>query len=152
MATLSGNNLSHSSTRAFDPLAPFRRENQGEPASDGRPVHCFYLPPPTPFAATPDEHVPRAHPDRDCTQGDTSDEESIQELENKIKALRGYADDFLELSLMESHARILDRISQFEAELEQRKRRKTELLLSRLNRDFPDLAAIAREEARRRGL
>ncbi|KAL4906262.1 hypothetical protein BDW74DRAFT_167386 [Aspergillus multicolor] len=140
MATPSDNNLNHTSNRTSDPLAPFCRENQVETASDGRPA---------PLITTSDESVLIAHPVRDRTRGDTSDEESTQELENKIKALRGYADDVLELSLMESHARILDRISQFEAERAQRKRRKTELLLSRLDRDFPDLAALAREEARR---
>ncbi|KAL5001118.1 hypothetical protein BDV10DRAFT_19525 [Aspergillus recurvatus] len=146
------NNLNDTPARAFDPLAPFRHENQVEPAPESHSAQYAYLPPPTTVAATPDESVSRRHIERNCNEGDTADNESIQELENKLRALRGYADDALELSLMESHAKILDRISQVEAEIERQKRRKAELLFSRLNKDFPDLADLAREEARRRGL
>ncbi|KAL5045631.1 hypothetical protein BDW71DRAFT_183586 [Aspergillus fruticulosus] len=146
-----GNNLHDSSTRAFNPLAPFCCENQVVPAPEGHSARYAYLHPPT-LTATPDESVSRRHIERNRNGGDAPDNESIQELENKLTALRGYADDVLELSLVESHARILDRISQVEAEIEWQKRRKAELLLSRLNRDFPELADLAREEARRRGL
>ncbi|KAL4785667.1 hypothetical protein BJX76DRAFT_346855 [Aspergillus varians] len=159
MATPDRNNLADIPPQVFDPLGPFRSENQTGPllpgirqpsrSSESRPTHYPYLPPPTAFTATPEGSVSRRHANRD---EHASDQESIRDLESKLKALRGYADDILELSLVESHGRILDRISQLEAELEQRKRRKAELLLSRLNRDFPDLADLAREEARRQGL
>lgn len=98
----------------------------------------------TPVSSGPAERVD--------PKGDATDEENIHDLESKLEALRGYANDILELSLVESHAKILDRISQLETEIEKRKRQKTELLLSRLDRDFPDLADLAREEARRRGV
>ncbi|KAL6235548.1 hypothetical protein BDW75DRAFT_230171 [Aspergillus navahoensis] len=123
-----------------------------EPAPQGQSAQYAYLPPPTTLTATPDQSVPQRYIERSHNEGGASVNESIQELENKLTALRGYADDVLELSLMESHPKIMDRISQVEAEIEQRKRRKAELLLSRLNRDFSDLADLAREEVRRRGL
>lgn len=78
--------------------------------------------------------------------------ESIAALEKKRDALRQYADDLIELALVESHAKVLDTICQLENEIEQRRRAKAELLFSNLHRDFPHLADLAREEARRRGI
>ncbi|KJK65061.1 hypothetical protein P875_00010687 [Aspergillus parasiticus SU-1] len=80
------------------------------------------------------------------------DEENIPSLERKLGALRQYADGLLELSLIDSHAKVLDKISSLEAQIERKRRQKAELLFSSLNRDFPDLADIAMEEARRRGI
>ncbi|PIG81185.1 hypothetical protein AARAC_005273 [Aspergillus arachidicola] len=80
------------------------------------------------------------------------DEENIPSLERKLGALRQYADGLLELSLIDSHAKVLDKISSLEAQIERKRRQKAELLFSGLNRDFPDLADIAMEEARRRGI
>jgi hypothetical protein len=82
----------------------------------------------------------------------STEEENIPSLERKLGALRQYADDLLELSLVDSHAKILDKISHLEAQIEQKKRQKAEILFNSLNRDFPDLADIAMEEARRRGI
>jgi hypothetical protein len=73
-------------------------------------------------------------------------------LEKRLEALRRYADDLLELSLVESHAKLLEKITAYETQIEQIRRRKAERLFSNLNRDFPDLANVAIEEARRRGL
>ncbi|KAL5357685.1 hypothetical protein BJX96DRAFT_163243 [Aspergillus floccosus] len=80
-----------------------------------------------------------------------ADDESIPSLEKKLEALRQYATELLELSLVESHGKILERIGQLEEEVERRRRLKAEVLFRRLQRDFPDLANVAREEARRRG-
>lgn len=80
------------------------------------------------------------------------DDENIPSLERKLGALRQYADGLLELSLIDSHAKVLDKISSLEAQIERKRRQKAELLFSGLNRDFPDLADIAMEEARRRGI
>ncbi|KNG87688.1 hypothetical protein ANOM_003907 [Aspergillus nomiae NRRL 13137] len=80
------------------------------------------------------------------------DEENIPSLERKLGALRQYADGLLELSLIDSHAKVLDKISDIEAQIERKRRQKAELLFSGLNRDFPDLADMAMEEARRRGI
>lgn len=82
----------------------------------------------------------------------SEDGESIGALQKKRDTLRQYADDLLELALVESHAKVLDTISQLEREIEQRKRAKAERLFDNLNRDFPYLADLAREEARRRGI
>ncbi|KAL2814234.1 hypothetical protein BDW59DRAFT_177975 [Aspergillus cavernicola] len=155
--------IGYTPSRTFDPLGPFRSdkvESQNPLAaapgqsSSSRPTHYPYLPPPSSYSVSQDETVPRGHTNsRDDSKAEGLDlEEDIRVLERKLAALRGYADDLLELSLVESHAKILERIVQFEAEIEQRKRRKAEVLLSNLNRDFPDLADLAREEARRRGL
>ncbi|KAL3464401.1 hypothetical protein BJX64DRAFT_254903 [Aspergillus heterothallicus] len=76
----------------------------------------------------------------------------IYVLERKIDALREYAYGVNELDMVESHAKIMERISQLEGELEQLKRRKAETLLANLSRDFPDIAEVARDEARRRGI
>ncbi|THC92803.1 hypothetical protein EYZ11_007705 [Aspergillus tanneri] len=78
--------------------------------------------------------------------------DNIASLEKKCDSLRQYADDLLELRLVESHAALLDRIGQLEAEIERRKRRKAEMLFDNLHRDFPELANMAREEAQRRGI
>lgn len=164
MATPSRNDIGQTPSRVFDPLGPFRRENQsqtGSPFSDIRqssrssethPGHYPHLPPPTSSTSVLETPVSSGPAERVDPKGDAADEENIQDLESKLETLRGYANDILELSLVESHAKILDRISQLETEIEKRKRRKTELLLSRLDRDFPDLADLAREEARRRGV
>jgi uncharacterized protein Yka (UPF0111/DUF47 family) len=82
----------------------------------------------------------------------STSEESIPVLEKRLDALRRYADDLLELSLVESHAKLLEKITAFETQIEQIRRQKAERLFSNLNRDFPDLANVAMEEARRRGL
>ncbi|GIJ87792.1 hypothetical protein Asppvi_006705 [Aspergillus pseudoviridinutans] len=82
----------------------------------------------------------------------STSEESILILEKRLDALRRYADDLLDLSLVESHAKVLEKITAFESQIEQIRRRKAETLFSNLNRDFPDLANVAMEEARRRGL
>ncbi|GAQ04296.1 hypothetical protein ALT_1617 [Aspergillus lentulus] len=82
----------------------------------------------------------------------STSEESIPVLEKRLDALRRYADDLLELSLVESHAKLLEKITAYETQIEEIKRRKAERLFSNLTRDFPDLANVAMEEARRRGL
>ncbi|KAE8146561.1 hypothetical protein BDV25DRAFT_162242 [Aspergillus avenaceus] len=82
----------------------------------------------------------------------SNEEENIPSLEKKLAALRKYADDLLELSLVESHAKVEEKISELETQIERRKRQKAETLFNSLNRDFPDLATIAMEEARRRGI
>ncbi|KAL4897146.1 hypothetical protein BDV59DRAFT_198568 [Aspergillus ambiguus] len=79
------------------------------------------------------------------------DDDSIRVLENKLEALRQYATELLDLSLVESHGKIVERIAQLEEEMERRRREKAKKLLGRLQQDFPDLADVAREEARRRG-
>ncbi|PLB52824.1 hypothetical protein P170DRAFT_507563 [Aspergillus steynii IBT 23096] len=78
--------------------------------------------------------------------------ESIAALERKRDSLRQYANDLIELDLVDSHAKVMDAICQLDGEIEKRRRAKAELLFSNLHRDFPDLAELAREEARRRGI
>ncbi|KAL2860596.1 hypothetical protein BJX68DRAFT_225679 [Aspergillus pseudodeflectus] len=73
-------------------------------------------------------------------------------MEGRLSTLRRYADDITELGLDESRAKIEERLTQLEAELEQQKWTKAEKPLKFLNRDFPDLAGVAIEEARRPGL
>ena len=108
-----------------------------------------------PRSSTPDNtayrypHEPKNHNENNLNP---IDEENILSLERKLGSLRQYADGLLELSLIDSHAKVLDKISSLEAQIERKKRQKAELLFSGLNRDFPDLADIAMEEARRRGL
>ncbi|GJP91456.1 hypothetical protein AlacWU_04355 [Aspergillus niger] len=82
----------------------------------------------------------------------TTDEASISFLERKLEELRRYADELLDLSLVDSHAKVLEKIGQLQGQIEERKRRKAEALFDSLDRDFPELATVAREEARRRGL
>ncbi|GKZ18818.1 hypothetical protein AbraIFM66951_009522 [Aspergillus brasiliensis] len=82
----------------------------------------------------------------------TPDEASISSLGRRLEELRRYADELLDLSLVESHAKVLEKISQLQSQIEERKRRKAEALFDNLDRDFPELATVAREEARRRGL
>ncbi|OJJ76065.1 hypothetical protein ASPBRDRAFT_38440 [Aspergillus brasiliensis CBS 101740] len=82
----------------------------------------------------------------------TPDEASISSLGRRLEELRRYADELLDLSLVESHAKVLEKISQLQSQIEERKRRKAEALFDSLDRDFPELATVAREEARRRGL
>ncbi|PKX92201.1 uncharacterized protein P174DRAFT_374014, partial [Aspergillus novofumigatus IBT 16806] len=99
----------------------------------------------------------RDHPSREDNYSPSSTststgEESIPVLEKRLEALRRYADDLLELSLVESHAKLLEKIITYETQIEQIRRQKAEKLFSNLNRDFPDLANVAMEEARRRGL
>ncbi|KAJ0426042.1 hypothetical protein BJY00DRAFT_323599 [Aspergillus carlsbadensis] len=77
----------------------------------------------------------------------------IPAMERRRHTIRRYADDITtELGLIESRATIAERISQLKAELGHLKRAKAEKLLRNLDRDFPDLANVAREEARRLGL
>ncbi|KAL4816276.1 hypothetical protein BDW67DRAFT_56200 [Aspergillus spinulosporus] len=116
-----GNNLDYVSTQAFDPLAPFRLENQVGPAPEGHFAQCPYLSIPSTPSPTLDESVSRHLIERNGNEGDPADNESIQELEHKLKALRGYATNMLELSLMEFRARILNRVSQLEDETERQK-------------------------------
>lgn len=80
----------------------------------------------------------------------SADDESIPSLEKKLEALRQYVAELLELSLVESHGKILERIGQLEEEVA-RRRQKAERLFRLLQQDFPDLADVMREEARRRG-
>ncbi|PYH92611.1 hypothetical protein BO71DRAFT_329506 [Aspergillus ellipticus CBS 707.79] len=80
-----------------------------------------------------------------------TDEVSIIELEEKVRKLREYADRFLDLSLVDTHAKLVEKIAQLQQQIEEHKRRKAETLFDNLDQDFPDLASIAREEARRRG-
>ncbi|KAL5334307.1 hypothetical protein BJX70DRAFT_21486 [Aspergillus crustosus] len=151
-AVFDDNRTSQTPSRVFDPLGPFRIERHVESrntqSSESRAPYSYPHPPSFPSP----EHVATRNGAPESNNKDArDDEESICVLEKKLEALHGYADDLLELSLVDSHAKILERISQFEAEIEQRKRRKAEILLSKLNRDFPDIADLAREEARRRG-
>ncbi|KAF9889012.1 hypothetical protein FE257_007989 [Aspergillus nanangensis] len=89
--------------------------------------------------------------DRDSAAS-TNPEDSIASLEKKVESLRQYAGDLLELSLVESHAKLQERINRLEGEIEHRRRQKAEWLFGRLHREFPDLADLAMDEARRRGL
>jgi hypothetical protein len=81
-----------------------------------------------------------------------SDGTSIPELERQIKALRGYSADLLELSLLESHAKVQERIALLQTRVEQRRYEKSRAVLSSLQEDFPDIAEIAKDEARELGL
>ncbi|KAK1139849.1 hypothetical protein N8T08_011094 [Aspergillus melleus] len=78
--------------------------------------------------------------------------ESIAALERKLDNLRQSADVLIDLALTDSHAEVMETIRQLESEIKQRKRAKAEVLFSNLSRDFPHLADLAREEARRRGI
>jgi hypothetical protein len=98
------------------------------------------------------DHSPREDNYSLSSTSTSASEESIPVLEKRLEALRRYADDLLELSLVESHAKLLEKIAAYETQIEQIRRRKAERLFSNLNRDFPDLANVAMEEARRRGL
>ncbi|KAL3479273.1 hypothetical protein BJX99DRAFT_222809 [Aspergillus californicus] len=161
MVTPERNSLGYTPSRTFDPLGPFRTDvnlesrNSSVEQSSRRSTQYHYLPPPSSLTVTQDDpgHLPRSQIDvRDDTKPAAPDlEEDIRDLEHKLASLRGYAKDLLELSLVESHTKILERIAQFEAEIEQRRRRKAEVLLTNLGRDFPDLGDLAKEEARRRG-
>ncbi|KAE8348848.1 hypothetical protein BDV28DRAFT_75490 [Aspergillus coremiiformis] len=114
-----------------------------------------HAPPRTPFSATPENTAyrhTREPSNSNASVPGSIDEESIPSLERKLGALRRYADDLLELSLIDSHAKVLDKLSNLEAQIEQKRRQKAETLFSGLNRDFPDLAGIAMEEAQRRGI
>ncbi|KAL4926238.1 uncharacterized protein BDV17DRAFT_283379 [Aspergillus undulatus] len=141
------NGVRHVSSQTLGPFAPSQNEDQVEPLLPfpRQSSEISHRPPPSSFAAISGELARR-------NNVISANKESIRDSENKLEALRGYADELLELSLAESHAKVLDRISQLEAKIDEQKRRKAELLLSRLGRDFPDLADVAREEARRRGL
>jgi hypothetical protein len=74
---------------------------------------------------------------------------AIPAMQRRLHTLRQYADDLTKLGLIESCATIEERISKLNAELEQLKRSKAQKLLRNLNRDFPNLADVAKEEARR---
>ncbi|KAL4882908.1 hypothetical protein BJY04DRAFT_226923 [Aspergillus karnatakaensis] len=153
-ATLNGNFAAQAPTtpsRAFDPLGPFRTggRNETRKVTPTQTSPYPYLPPPS-ASTTKEGTIMCPTPTRSSTEKVQENEESIHDLEKKLESLRGYADDLLELSLVDSHRTVLERISQFEAEIE--RKRKTDLLLSKLHSDFPDLADLAREEARRRGL
>lgn len=78
--------------------------------------------------------------------------EDLASLERQAEALNAYANDLLELSLTDSHARVLDRARQVQTQIEDAKHRKAQSLLSSMRTEFPDLADIALAEARRRGL
>ncbi|KAH8426907.1 uncharacterized protein LDX57_004633 [Aspergillus melleus] len=78
--------------------------------------------------------------------------ESIAALERKLDNLRQSADVLIDLALTDSHAEVMETIRQLESEIKQRKRAKAEVLFNNLSRDFPHLADLAREEARRRGI
>ncbi|KAI9041293.1 uncharacterized protein KD926_007247 [Aspergillus affinis] len=78
--------------------------------------------------------------------------ESIAALERKLDNLRQSADVLMDLTLTDSHAEVMETIRQLESEIKQRKRAKAEVLFNNLSRDFPHLADLAREEARRRGI
>lgn len=82
----------------------------------------------------------------------TAEPEDLASLERQAEALNAYANDLLELSLTDSHARVLDRARQVQAQIEDAKLRKAQSLLSNMRTEFPDLADIALAEARRRGL
>lgn len=74
--------------------------------------------------------------------------EKIKSLQEKLEALFSYADDLLELALVDTHARVLHRAHQLEAQISEAKRQKAQLLFSKMRSDFPDLADLATEEAR----
>ncbi|KAG2016979.1 hypothetical protein GB937_005883 [Aspergillus fischeri] len=111
-----------------------------------------YQPAALPGISNRRDHSPREDNYSPSSTSTSTSEESIPVLEKRLEALRRYADDLLELSLVESHAKLLEKISAYETQIEQIRRRKAERLFSNLNRDFPDLANVAMEEARRRGL
>ncbi|KAL2854826.1 hypothetical protein BJY01DRAFT_231789 [Aspergillus pseudoustus] len=160
-ATPDRNNMRHTPI-VFDPPGRFRMDSQVETRSLTSeqstrhlesPAQRSNLLLPAPSTDTQDQSVSRRYlaPLEDKADGlDTTG--SISIMERKLDALREYAYDLFELDLVESRAKIVERISQLEIELEQLKRRKTEKVLANLSRDFPDLADVAREEARRRGL
>jgi hypothetical protein len=80
------------------------------------------------------------------------DTDSIPTLEAQIRKLRGYAAELLELSMKDSHRSVMEHITSLEERIAQKRRVKSQQLLMNLSQDFPALAAVAREEARRRGL
>ncbi|PYI33032.1 hypothetical protein BP00DRAFT_424409 [Aspergillus indologenus CBS 114.80] len=106
------------------------------------------------------QQLPRALPSHHSSIASTTPEDntysftgdiSIVALEKKLDSLRQYAEELLDLSLVDSHAKLLEKVAELQKQVEEQKRRKAEVLFSNLHRDFPDLANIAREEARRRG-
>ncbi|KAL3493627.1 hypothetical protein BJX62DRAFT_223676 [Aspergillus germanicus] len=74
---------------------------------------------------------------------------AIPAMERRLHTLRQHADDLTKLGLIESCATIEERIAKLNAELGQLKRSKAQKLLRNLDRDFPKLAGVAKEEARR---
>ncbi|PYH45464.1 uncharacterized protein BP01DRAFT_340064 [Aspergillus saccharolyticus JOP 1030-1] len=90
-------------------------------------------------------------PENQTPLSSSSGDISISALEKKLNSLRQYAEELLDLSLVDSHAKLLEKVAEMQKQVEEQKRRKAEALFSNLHRDFPDLADIAREEARRRG-
>jgi hypothetical protein len=81
-----------------------------------------------------------------------SDGTSIPELERQLKTLRGYSTDLLELSLVESHAKVQERIALLQTRIEQRREEKSRAVFSSLQENFPDIAEMAKNEARGLGL
>jgi hypothetical protein len=96
--------------------------------------------------ADPTETLRRSEPPT------SSDADSIPNLEAQIQKLRGYAADLLELSMEDSHRSVMEHLSALEERIAQKRRIKSQQLLMNLEQDFPALAAVAKGEAKRRGL
>ncbi|PWY92361.1 hypothetical protein BO70DRAFT_7893 [Aspergillus heteromorphus CBS 117.55] len=134
-----------SSSRGLGPIGQLRisdlveKHRPGEAGHDRSPVPSL----------TPEDGTFRRSREA-ASVPPVSDDVSIVELEEKLQKLGQHANGLLELSLVESHAALLEKIAQLQRQID--KRRKAEALFDNLDRDFPDLASIAREEARRRGL
>ncbi|PYI10452.1 hypothetical protein BO78DRAFT_383553 [Aspergillus sclerotiicarbonarius CBS 121057] len=143
-----------SSSRSLGPKGQLRISDLVEehsPADAGPPFQAPFRQGSPPPSLTPEEGAFRRPTDK-ASVPSLTDEASIVFLEKRLEALRRYADELLDLSLVESHATLLEKIGQLQSQIEERKRRKAETLFDNLNRDFPELATLAREEARRRGL
>ncbi|KAJ5322383.1 hypothetical protein N7452_010672 [Penicillium brevicompactum] len=78
--------------------------------------------------------------------------DKIPALQEQLETLSAYADDLLELGLIDTRTRVLDRARQLETQISEVKRKKAHLLFSKMRNDFPDLADLATEEARRQNL
>ncbi|PWY84492.1 hypothetical protein BO94DRAFT_547091 [Aspergillus sclerotioniger CBS 115572] len=143
-----------SSSRNLGPKGQLRISDLVEehsPADSGPLFQTPFRQGSPPPSLTPEDGPFRRHSE-EASVPPLTDEASIVVLEKRLQALRRYADDLLDLSLVESHAKLLEKISQLQGQVEERKRRKAETLFDNLHRDFPELATLAREEARRQGL
>ena len=143
-----------SSPRSLGPKGQLRISDLVEehsPANSGPHFQAPFRRGSPPASLTPEDGPFRRHSE-EASIPPLTDEASIVVLEKRLEALRRYADDLLDLSLVESHAKLLEKLRQLQDQVEERKRRKAEALFDNLNRDFPELATLAREEARRQGL
>jgi hypothetical protein len=76
---------------------------------------------------------------------------SIAELEDRITRLRKYEKELLELSLVESHGKLVEELSFLENTLRQKKLRKSRALIEKLASEFPGLVHVTKQEIERLG-